>query len=62
MDAYLAGDRACPNCNGRAYRIRRRFIDRLTSLVTPIQRYRCDSVTCGWEGNLPVHPKSDHSV
>ena len=41
----------CPRCNGAAYRIRRRLIDRIVSLLTPIHRYHCANY-CGWEGNL----------
>jgi hypothetical protein len=32
--------------------VRRRFIDRLLSLILPVHRYRCNSLGCHWEGNL----------
>ena len=44
----------CPHCESRAFRIPRRFRDRLISLVVPMRRYRCLSSECGWEGNLPA--------
>lgn len=45
----------CPLCHGPVHRIRRRFIDRLESLIKPVQRYRCrmKGWGCDWEGNLP---------
>ena len=43
----------CPHCNGPIKRIPRRFIDRLLSMFSSIHRYRCRSMQCGWEGNLP---------
>lgn len=46
--------RTCPRCNGWVYRVPRRFIDGLTSILAPVHRYRCRSVGCGWEGNLSV--------
>jgi hypothetical protein len=42
----------CPRCNSAVGRIHRRFIDRLVNLVYPIQRYRCQSFICRWEGNI----------
>lgn len=48
-DAY---ERTCPDCNDFVYRVQRRFIDRLSSLIYPVQRYRCSSLGCLWEGNL----------
>ena len=43
----------CPKCDGPIYRIPRRSIDRVLSLISPKHRYRCGSWDCGWEGNLP---------
>jgi hypothetical protein len=34
--------------------VKRRFIDRLVSLIQPRHRYRCLSMGCDWEGNLPI--------
>ena len=48
--------RACPQCEQALDRIRRRPIDRLTSLFAPIRRYRCRNFTCRWEGNQKVLP------
>lgn len=47
---------ACPKCSGLVIRQRRRFMDRLVSLITPVRRYRCLSKGwgCDWEGNLRV--------
>ncbi len=42
----------CPQCGHAVRRVRRRFGDRLLSMVYPVYRYRCDSVDCHWEGNL----------
>lgn len=48
--------RVCPHCNSRdsVYRVKRRLIDRALSLFVPVQRYSCDALGCGWEGNLPA--------
>ena len=43
---------ACPRCNGKVVRIPRRVVDLLSSMFTPVSRYRCRSVECRWEGNL----------
>jgi hypothetical protein len=50
--------RGCPWCRRAGtstslVRVQRRFIDRLISLVRLRYRYRCQSMGCGWEGNLP---------
>ena len=50
----LANARECRYCRGPVHRIRRRPIDRLASLVLPRHRFRCTSIGCGWEGNLPA--------
>jgi hypothetical protein len=48
--------KTCPRCGGAVDRIRRRPIDRLTSLIRPVQRYQCIALECGWVGNLPRGP------
>ena len=45
---------ACPRCQGSAYRVPRRLVDWLMSRFVWINRYRCRSMVCGWEGNLRV--------
>ena len=45
---------ACPKCRNDLYRIPRRGIDRLKSIVRPVHRYHCHFFSCHWEGNLPV--------
>lgn len=47
----------CPVCDDQVYRVPRRLIDRFLSLFAPVQRYRCLSPHCGWEGNLDRHPE-----
>lgn len=42
----------CPKCGCPAQRVPRRLIDRLLSRFTPVERYRCLSPACVWEGNL----------
>ena len=42
----------CPQCSDQVYRVPRRLVDRMISLFTPVQRYRCLSPYCEWEGNL----------
>jgi len=49
-----ANTKRCPLCNSSLNRIPRRFIDLAFSLFTPLQRYRCRSFRCDWEGNLYV--------
>ena len=51
--------KVCPRCGGEVVRISRRLIDRVVSLVRPVQRYRCTASQCQWAGNLsrgPVRP------
>ena len=54
---HHAHGRVCPKCNGPVRRVRRHFIDRLVSLITPVRRYRCHEKEwgwgCDWEGILP---------
>jgi hypothetical protein len=55
--------RLCPQCGGAVYRIPRRFIDRLISLVRPVRRYQCVALECAWIGNMPRGPVPDeHAV
>ncbi|KAB2970416.1 hypothetical protein [Zoogloea sp.] len=49
-------DRACPCCDGAAYRVPRRFIDVLLGVFGHTHRYRCATMGCNWEGNLRVYP------
>ncbi len=49
----------CPQCqrsgsSGQLMRVHRRFVDRVMSLFRPFRRYRCQSMDCDWEGNLPA--------
>lgn|GEM_PF-1930856 len=46
----------CPRCRGNLIRRPRRPIDRLYSLFTPVQRYRCDQFSCRWIGNIAIAP------
>lgn len=46
----------CPRCRGNLIRRPRRPIDRLYSLLTPVQRYRCDQFSCRWIGNIAIDP------
>ncbi len=46
--------RTCPQCGLPAARVRRRNIDRVLSLLKPVQRYECDAPDCGWAGNLGI--------
>ena len=52
-DVTTLSSRKCPCCGGSVYRTKRRGIDYLISLVKPVRRYHCMSLTCGWVGNLP---------
>ena len=36
----------CPQCDGVAYRVPRHWIDRITSLWRPVQRFECQSTPC----------------
>lgn len=42
----------CPMCQGTLVRTPRRMVDRLWSLVQPLERYRCERFVCQWVGNL----------
>jgi uncharacterized protein with PIN domain len=54
---------SCPRCNGSVLRVRRRFVDRLVSLITPVHRFRCRAKGwgCDWEGNRRVTRESRQS-
>lgn len=64
MEHFAPGDRAadhirhiqrsCPLCHGTLIRTPRRPVDRLRSLFTPVQRFRCERFTCQWVGNIRV--------
>jgi transposase-like protein len=57
MPAYGSkadGGLRCPRCRAGVVRIRRRTFDRLVSLFSPRQRFRCAAFGCGWEGTLRV--------
>jgi hypothetical protein len=58
VSGYSCPGCTCPHCNGPATRIPRRFVDLLVSMFSSVNRYRCDSKDCGWEGNVRVkrHP------
>lgn len=47
----------CPVCHGRVERVRRKFFDRLLSLISPRRRYRCISPLCQWEAAVRVGRK-----
>lgn len=42
----------CPCCDAKLIRIPRRLVDRLLSLLAPVQRFRCTSFQCQWVGNI----------
>ena len=42
----------CPLCNAALLRTARRPMDRFLSRFVAVQRYRCVSFTCQWEGNF----------
>lgn len=48
----------CPRCGSSVFRITRRPLDRLLSLVAPVQRYKCRAekanFDCMWEGVIPL--------
>ena len=48
----------CPKCSDQVYRVPRRFIDRLLSHFNPVQRYKCSSPDCAWEGNMSKTPEA----
>lgn len=52
----------CPRCRGNLIRRPRRLIDRLYSLFTPVQRYRCDRFSCRWIGNIEIDPVAVHTL
>lgn len=48
----FAPPHTCPACGGHVTRIRRRTMDRILGLFSPVWRYHCDKFGCDWEGNL----------
>lgn len=61
VEYLLESHRACPQCGQPLDRMRRRAIDRVTSLFVPVQRYRCRAFTCRWEGNLKAMPTATNT-
>jgi hypothetical protein len=51
-EALAADPFNCPMCRGRLIRARRRVVDRLRSLFSPVKRYRCANFACQWHGNI----------
>jgi hypothetical protein len=49
---HASRGRTCPRCNGSIYRVERRFVDLLVSVLIPVHRYRCGEMGCSWEGNM----------
>ena len=47
-----AGNVVCPHCQGVAYRVPRRWIDRLLSRWRPVWRYECQALHCRRAFNL----------
>ena len=54
LQGIHAHRRTCPRCQGALTRVKRRYVDRLISIVIPVHRYRCIASSCGWKGNLRV--------
>lgn len=52
----------CPRCNAVAYRVRRRWVDRLASLFRPVHRFQCQDSRCRWAWNIPVTSSIVHGV
>lgn len=48
----------CPKCGGTAYRVPRRFIDKVLTLGRPVKRFRCREDQCDWVGNVPTAERS----
>lgn len=46
-------DRQCPVCAAHLIRTPRRNVDRIWSIFVPVLRFRCQSFSCQWHGNLP---------
>jgi hypothetical protein len=42
----------CPVCGSQLKRVRRSLLDRLISLFVPMERVRCASKVCSWEGRV----------
>jgi len=58
VSGHSSRRRVCPQCNSPVDRVRRRFLDRLVSWISPVHRYRCrvKGLGCDWEGNLRTRP------
>lgn len=46
----------CPQCGAPVSRIHRLAEDRFARVASPLRRYRCAGVACGWEGLLETVP------
>ena len=42
----------CPDCRAPIERIRRRRIDRVRSLITPVWRFACSDPGCHWTATI----------
>ena len=54
--------RSCPKCGGDFVRIHRRIPDRLLCLIVPVRRYRCSSLECQYEANVPKTLSTRHKL
>ena len=52
----------CPECGGRLKRVHRQTKDRIRSLFVPVNRYRCRSYDCEWEGIFRSPTKSEKAA
>ena len=57
----IPNDSKCPNCGGTVYRISRRTVDRLLSVMTPVRRYRCMALEWAIPRDLREHVTATHS-
>ena len=54
--------RSCPKCGGDFVRVHRRIRDHLQSVIVPVRRYRCSSLECQYEANVPKTLSTKHKL
>lgn len=42
----------CPECGSRLGKIHRRTVDRIRSILVPVNRFKCQNRDCEWVGNI----------
>ena len=59
IDADDLRSAPCPRCGYEMFRVKRRVIDLLLTIFTPVHCFRCANLGCGYECNLKNGDEDD---